>query len=75
MLISGRRGHAEWRWLQTWHISSAAPGAPGSSPRPSTHGRPPYYQLFQCVNFWIGSRYAGLKFSRCEYATGIIAAC
>ena len=33
------------------------------------------YQLSQCVNFWIGSRYAGLKSSRCEYATGIIAAC
>jgi hypothetical protein len=33
------------------------------------------YQLSQCVNFWIGSRYADLKFSRCEYATGIIAAC
>ena len=33
------------------------------------------YQLSQWVIFWIGSRYAGLKFSRSEYATGISAAC
>ena len=33
------------------------------------------YQLSQCVNFWIGSRYAGLKSSRYGYATAIIAAC
>ena len=38
-------------------------------------GRTLGYQLSQCVNFWIGSRYAGLKSSRREYATGISAAC
>jgi hypothetical protein len=35
----------------------------------------PDYQLSQCVNFWIGSRYAGWKSSRRGYPTGISAAC
>jgi len=33
-------------------------------------GRTLGYQLSQCVNFWIGSRYAGLKSSPCGYAIG-----